>query len=157
MLTANDINSNINVIGNSLVIQHFNITVPDTATSVPSTGGIPSFLTDQNGRMCSDRLGQSPLLLHSIAIQASSSFLSSYSILVQLNGLNIDNNNFNLLPSSSSGFDYVPTGKSYKIPAGSRLDVYAYNSTEATTAGVFSYLAIFSKLDDMPAEEQAML
>ena len=155
-LTANDVLSDINVIRNSLVVSLNNVTVDYTSTSPPNTS-INSTLTDQNGNSCSVFLGTAPLLLHSIAFVYPSAFQTNFSLYVKLNGLNIDNNSFNIPPASTSGFDYVPTGKKYLIPAGSRLDVYSYMSGSATANSSFSVLAIFQKLDTLSPSEMAQL
>lgn len=155
-LDASTILDSIDVIRNSLIIQHLNVSVASSATAIPNTS-IPSTLTDGNGDKLSDYLGPAPLLLHSIAITYTSTFQGSYSLYVKQPGLNIDNNKFSLPAASTSGFDYVPTGKAFLIPANSTLNIYAYNSGSATTAGVFNLLAIYQKLDTLSADQQALL
>jgi hypothetical protein len=137
----------INVIKNSLLVQRFNVIVPDTST-FPNTS-IPSTLVDQNGDSLSVYLGQSSLLLHSLAITYDSTFQANYSIYTKLQGLNIDNNKFNIPPASTSGFDYVPPSKSFLIPSNQTLNIYAYNSNGASSSGTFNVLAIFEKLDTL--------
>ena len=155
-LTADDILSNVNVIRNSLIVSRLNISVADTATAIPNTS-VPTTLTDASGNPVSTFLGNAPLLLHSLAITYSSTFRQYYSLYTKLHGLNIDNNSFGVPADSTSGFDYVPTGKTYLIPSSSYLDVYAYNSGGATSAGSFNILAIFQKLDTLAPSEQAKL
>lgn len=140
-LIAND----LNVIKNSLVIPVFNYSVSSSNTTAP-------ILNDSNNIVELSKSGQSylgntPLLLKSLYITYDSTFLSDYSLLVRLNGLNIDNNQFTLAPGGSSGFDFVPTGSAYFIPAGSKLEVFAYNSGSATTNGTINILAVFNRLD----------
>ena len=50
-------------------------------------------------------------------------------------------------PANSSGFDYVPTGASFLIPAGARLKVYAFNANGASTNGTLNIIATFNRLD----------
>ena len=140
-LIAND----LNVIKNSLVIPVFNYSVSSSNTTAP-------ILNDSNNIVELSKSGQSylgntPLLLKSLYITYDSTFLSDYSLLVRLNGLNIDNNQFTRPPGGSSGFDYVPTGSAYYIPAGSKLEVYAYNSGGASVNGTIDILAVFNRLD----------
>ena len=155
-LTAQDVLSNIDVIRNSLIVEHFNVTVDYTSTTAPNVS-IPSTLKDQNGNTCSDYLGSAPLLLHSLTISYGSNFQADYSVYTKLPGLNIDNNSFNIPPASSSGFDYVPTGKKFLIPTSSTMDIYAYNSGGSSTSEVFNIFAIFEKLDTLSANQQALL
>ena len=140
-LIAND----LSVIKNSLVI-------PVYAFSVPYTNNVVPILNDANNIVEQAKAGQSylgnvPLLLKSLFISYDSTFVQYYSMQVDLNGLNIDNNRFTIPPAGSSGFDYVPTGTSYFIPAGSKLKIYAYNSGGATTNGTINVLAVFDRLD----------
>ena len=140
-LIAND----LNVIKNSLIIPVFNYSVPYTNNTVP-------ILNDANNIVEQYKAGQSylgnvPLLLESLFVSYDSTFLSDYSILIDLNGLNIDNNTFTQAPGNSSGFDYVPTSSAFYIPAGSKLRVFAYNSGGATANGTLNILAVFNRLD----------
>ena len=140
-LIAND----LSVIKNSLIIPVFNYSVPYTNNTVP-------ILNDANNIVEQYKAGQSylgnvPLLLKSLFVSYDSTFLSDYSILIDLNGLNIDNNTFTQAPGNSSGFDYVPTSSAFYIPAGSKLRVFAYNSGGATANGTLNILAVFNRLD----------
>jgi hypothetical protein len=140
-LIAND----LSVIKNSLIIPVFNYSVPYTNNTVP-------ILNDANNIVEQYKAGQSylgnvPLLLESLFVSYDSTFLSDYSILIDLNGLNIDNNTFTQAPGNSSGFDYVPTSSAFYIPAGSKLRVFAYNSGGATANGTLNILAVFNRLD----------
>ena len=155
-LTADNVLGDINVIRNALVIQRYNINVNYTSTSVPNTS-IPTTLSDQNGNSVSAYLGQAPLLLHSLAFTYGSSFQSNFALYVKLKGLNIDNNQFNNPASGTNGFDYVPTGKKFLIPANQTLDVYSYMNGSATQNQPFSILAIFEKLDTLAPDEQSKL
>ena len=155
-ITAKSVLDNIDVIRNSLVIQRYNASVSYTSTSVPNIS-LPSTLTDQNGQSLSIYLGQAPLLLHSIAFSYGSSFQSDYALFVKLKGLDIDNNQFNNPASGTNGFDYVPTGKKFLIPANQTLDIYSYMNGSASANQNFSVLAIFEKLDTLPVDEQAQL
>lgn len=135
-LIAND----LNVIKNSLIIYKSNITALATQTTPPT-------LNQQNASVYQNT-GNVPLLLKSLFVSYDSTFLQYYSIYISLEGLNIDNNTFNAVPGSSSGFDFVPTGSNYFIPAGATLKIWVYNNTSTnTTNGTFNVLAIFDKLD----------
>lgn len=135
---AKDLND-ISVIENSLVIWQPNISVSSANTTVPSL--------NQANAVLVQNLGQSPLLLKSLYLSYDSTFGSKYSVYVEMEGLNIANNTFNLPPAASGGFDFVPTGTSYKIPAQATLKIYAYNSGGAATNGTLNVLGIFDVLD----------
>ncbi|MEM3423827.1 MAG: hypothetical protein QXE51_04615 [Nitrososphaeria archaeon] len=135
-LIAND----LSVIKNSLVIPIYNITASASQTTPP--------VLNQANALVYKPLGNIPLLAQSIFISYNSTFAANYALLLQLEGLNIDNNNFFTPPTGSSGYDFVPTGKSYFIPAGATLRIWAYNTVSTNNVnGVFNVLAVFDKLD----------
>lgn len=140
-LIAND----LSVIKNSLIIPVFKFSVPYTNTTVPILNDSNNIIEQYKSGL--SYLGNVPLLLKSLFISYDSTFAQYYSMQVDLNGLNIDNNQFTIPPAGSSGFDYVATGTSYPIPAGSKLRIFAYNSGGATTNGTINVLAVFDRLD----------
>ena len=140
-LIAND----LNVIKNSLIIPVFNYSVPYTNNTAPIQNDANNIV--ELYKSGQSYLGNVPLLLKSLSVSYDSTFLSYYSLQVDLNGLNIDNNTFTKAPGGSSGFDYVPTSSAFFIPAGSKLRVFAYNSGGATTNGILNILAVFNRLD----------
>ena len=137
--------NNLNVIKNSLIIPVFNYSIPYTNTTSPIQNDSNNIIELYKKGM--SQLGNIPLLLKSLFISYDSTFAQYYSMQVDLNGLNIDNNMFTPPPAGSSGFDYVPTGAAYFITAGSKLRIFAYNSGGATTNGTINVLAVFDRLD----------
>jgi hypothetical protein len=123
-------------ISNSNVLVSNNNTVAHTVTAPPSSPLI-TFNT-----------GSYPTLLHSLNLAFDSTFIASYSYYVLLEGLNIYQNGY-LVPVSST-YEYVPSGKSYLIPAGSTLKVYAYMSGSTTTDGHISVTAVFDVIEPDP-------
>ena len=140
-LIAND----LSVIKNSLIKQVFNISVPYTQTQAPVENDNNNLVNTYQSDYA--YLGNVPLLAKSVQITYDSTFLSNYKVKVVLEGLNIDNNQYNYAPANSSGFDYVPTGASFLIPAGARLKVYAFNANGASTNGTLNIIATFNRLD----------
>ena len=137
--------NNLNIIKNSIIIPVFKYSIPHTNTSVPIINDSNNIIEQYKTGL--SELGNIPLLLKSLFISYDSTFAQYYSLQVDLNGLNIDNNQFTVPPAGSSGFDYVPTASAYFIPAGSKLRIFAYNSGGATTNGTINVLAVFDRLD----------
>lgn len=133
--------NNINIIDNSFVVDEPNISVLATQLAEPTE--------NEANASVYKAIGNQPALLKSLALSYDSIFVTNFAIKVVLNGLNISNNKFKLPPGGSASFDYVPTGSNYKIPPGSILQIYAYNTNSAnTTNGVFNVLAIFDILEN---------
>lgn len=135
------------IVRNSKVDTDFNIAVSYTQTTEPSLPSNTNGGKNPQGFMT----GSFPSLLRSLQITGDSTFTAKFSFKVMLEGLNIDNNVFQLAAAGSSGTEFVPTGTAYLIPPNSTLKVYAYNSGGATTNGTMNVFAVFELLD---TEEQ---
>jgi hypothetical protein len=139
------IKNDLNVIKNSLIVPVFKFSVPYTNNTTPILNDTNNIVEQYKSGL--SYLGNIPLLAKSVFLSYDSTFAQYYSLYIELNGLNIDNNEFTPPPAASSGYDYVPTGASYFVPAGSKLRVFAYNSGGATTNGTLNILAVFDRLD----------
>lgn len=117
------------IIVQSLVFQKFNVDIPITVTSQPSTPQI------------SYSIGNFPALLMSASLLWDSNFADNYSYIIVCDGIN----GTSAEVAVGSGNELCPDNKVYLIPAGSTLRVYAWNSTSYSGSdGHISIQAVFS-------------
>lgn len=140
-LIAND----LSVIKNALVVQEYNLDTTKDGTALVDITTPPPFNSDKS--VVYKQLTNVPMLLKSLSLTYDSTFLADYQVFTELQGLNIDDNEFINAPGGSSGFDYVPPGASFLIPAGATLKIWAFNQGGASSSGSLNVLAVFDKLD----------
>lgn len=105
-----------------------NITASSTAV-VPPTAPQFSYL-----------LPNSPTQLYSLNIAVDSTFQSGYSYRIVINSIVQDGNNFQLFPTNQTSYEFVPQTWQNGIPLAPNtlIEVYAYNSTSASSDGHMS-------------------
>lgn len=121
---------------NVLIINKPNISIPATQTTVPITPIVDEYISNETSE-CVE-----------LQITGDNTFLSNYAIIVQLQGLNINKNSYQLSGAGSYGIEYIKTGYSVKIPAGATLKVFAYNQTATSVDGTMNVFAIFNITGD---------
>ena len=125
------INNSADIV-NPIKYEKRDISVADTVTTPPETS-LPSSLFHFQVPS-----GWGGMWLHTFSLVYNNAFQTGYSYVMLVSGVTDDNSNYQLPDPTALTFDYVPIGTRIKLPAGANLDIYAYNSTGATSAGIFS-------------------
>ena len=72
---------------------------------------------------------------------------TNYLFYFDIQGINIENNNFSPLSIQAGVFNFVPTGKEFILPPNSYVRIYAYNNNSSTTTnGSVSISVVWSDL-----------
>ena len=120
-------NTDISILKNVVINNKLNISIPYN-----SSANSPFLVFQSNPK-------QYPMLIHSISLNYDiSNTATNYVFYVEIDGITIDNNNYQQLSLNAQVFDFVPTGKAFKVPAGSLITIHAYNNGGATANGSIS-------------------
>lgn len=129
--SVTQINNSADIV-NPIKYEKRDISVADTVTTPPETS-LPSSLFHFQVPS-----GWGGMWLHTFSLVYNNSFQTGYSYVMIVGGVTDDNASYQLPDPTALTFDYVPIGTRIKLSAGATLDIYAYNSTGATSAGIFS-------------------
>lgn len=120
-------NTDMNILKNVVINNKLNISIPYT-----SSASSPFLVFQSNPN-------QFPMLIHSISLNYDvSNTATNYLFYIEIEGITIENNNYQQLSLNSQVFDFVPTGKAFKVPAGAIITIHAYNNSTNTTNGNIS-------------------